>query len=54
MKKFSSEFGIGWTSEYLEEGTKLKESEQGELYELLERVTVAQMLALYAFFGMKS
>ncbi len=54
VKKFASEFGIGWTPEYHEEVTKLKESEQVELYELLERVTVAQILALYATFGMKS
>ena len=54
VKKFSSEFGIGWTQEYYAEVTKLKDSEQEELYELLERVTVAQVLALYAAFGMKS
>ncbi len=34
--------------------TKLKESEQGELYELPERVTIAQVFALYAAFGMNS
>ncbi len=54
VEKFLSEFGIGWTQEYYAEVTKLKDSEQEELHELLERVTVAQNFALYAAFGARS
>ena len=54
VRKSSSEFGIGWTVEYYDEVVKLKESEQEQLFELLENVTVAQILAIFATFGMKA
>ncbi len=52
--KLIREFGIGWTGEYLTKVGKLKDNEIEDLRAIFQRVTVAQLFALIAAFGLRA